>query len=225
MPNIIRIQNGGTEVGILPERGGRVVHLSRNGGENILWGNPNLYDAKIEPQLWSPEWTDKDSFIPLGGAEVWLSPQKMWWKQQNRFSEKVDCPMLWPPDPYIIYGECKYPHTKKAITLTGEKSKISGVQIVQGIRVDKRGIVHHKVTATNISNKPVEWGLWFITRVPGFSKSFVPTDDEVVVTDPFHPERQGRAEFEVKDGFFSFAPEKIDTEKWKESMGKAISLQ
>ncbi len=221
---LIYIENGNIRAGILPDVGGRVVLLQRDGGKNILESDPNLWNEddtqRITP---SPLLTEEEDFKAYNGHEVWVGPQSEWWKQQTLNIEKSNSSLFWPPDPYIIYDRYSVlEKTGHSIVMQGTESPVSGVQFTKKIAIDENGKLHFEVTARNIRKEAVKWDLWLITRVNGYSLNFVPVTsaEDVSLTDPSHT-YQGKAPFKIENGFFSFTAAKMDR-NYRECTGKAI---
>ena len=221
---IIYIKNGNLRAGILPDVGGRIVSLQRNGGANILESNPDLWnEGDAQRIIPSPLLTEEEDFKAYNGHEVWVGPQSEWWKQQTLNAEKSKSSLFWPPDPYIIY-DCYaiLEQNEHSVVIQGTESPISGVQFTKKIAIDENGKLHFEVIARNIRKEPVKWDLWLITRVNGYNLNFVPvaSAEDVQLTDPSHA-HQGKAPYKIEEGFFSFTAEKMDR-SYTECTGKAI---
>lgn len=206
---MLYIENGGTRLGILPEVGGRIVSLSRQGAPNILKSDKNLWNEaeRLKP---SPELLE---FRPYNGHEVWVGPQSEWWKHQDLNEEQKRSTLFWPPDPYISYGAFEVVrHISCEIEMVGPESPISGIRFKKHVHITADGVVHFDVTATNIRQEPVSWDLWLVTRTSGNNPTFVPVASpfDVNVTPPTHPDYEGPAPYAVKDGYFTFTPERRD---------------
>lgn len=206
---MLYIENGGTKVGVLPEVGGRVVLLSRNGAPNIFKSDRKLWD---EPQRIVPA-PDQLEFRAYNGQEVWVGPQSQWWKHQDLNEAQKQSTLFWPPDPYISYGAYTVErHISCEVVMQGPDSPITGLRFRKRINITADGIVHYNVEATNIRKEPVKWDLWLLARTSGNNPTFVPvsTPFDVRVGEPTHPEYEGPAPYLVKDGYFTFTPERRD---------------
>jgi len=224
MSKVLYITNGNIRAGILPDVGGRIVSLQRNGGTNILESDPNLWNEADSQRITpSPLLTEEEHYKAYNGHEVWLGPQSEWWKQQTLNVEKRASSLFWPPDPYIIY-DCYsvLEKTEHSIVIQGTESPISGIRLTKKIEIDENGKLHFKVTARNIRKEAVKWDLWLVTRVNGYNLNFVPvaSGEDVRLTEPSHVS-QGKAPYKIEDGFFSFTAEKMD-KNYKACSGKAI---
>ncbi len=224
MNKVIYITNGNVRAGILPDVGGRIVSLQRDGGANILESNPSLWNEDEAQRIMpSPSLTEEEDYKAYNGHEVWVGPQSQWWKQQTLNPEKVNSTLFWPPDPYISFGDYKVlEQSADSIVIQGNESPISGVRFTKKIRIDESGKLYFEATACNIRKESVKWDLWLITRVNGYNLNFVPVNssEDVCLTDPSHA-HQGRAPYKIENGFFSFTAEKMDR-NYKECTGKAI---
>lgn len=217
---MLYIENGGTRVGILPEVGGRIVSLSRHGAPNILKSNKQLWD-EAERIVPAP---DQLEFRAYNGQEVWVGPQSEWWKHQDLNEEQSRSTLFWPPDPYISYGAFTVErHISCEIVMVGPDSPISGIRLKKHINITSDGVVHFDVEATNIRQEPVSWDLWMIARTNGNNPTFVPVASpfDVNVTGPTHPDYEGEAPYMVKDGYFTFTPERRDV-SYEACTGKAF---
>lgn len=206
---MLYIENGGTRLGILPEVGGRIVFLSRNGAPNILKSDKKLWDEaeRLEPAA------DQLEFRAYNGAEAWVGPQSEWWKHQDLNEEQSRSTLFWPPDPYISYGAFTIErHISCEVVLVGPDSPISGIRFKKHIHITADGVVHYDVEATNVRKEPVAWDLWLVARTSGNNPTFVPVASpfDVNVTPPTHPDYEGPAPYSVKDGYFTFTPERRD---------------
>ena len=224
MDKVIYIANKNIRAGILPDVGGRIVSLQRDGGANILESDPNLWNESDSQRITpSPLLTEEEDFKAYNGHEVWVGPQSEWWKQQTLNVEKRTSSLFWPPDPYIIYDRYSVlEKTGHSLVMQGSESPVSGVRFTKKIEIDENGKLHFEVTACNIRKEEVKWDLWLITRVNGYNLNFVPvaSAEDVRLTDPSHP-HQGKAPYKIEDGFFSFTAGKMD-QNYKECTGKAI---
>ena len=219
LKNMIYLENAGTRLGILPDVGGRIVFLTRNGGLNLIKSNKALWeDKRLTP---SPSLLDYRAYE---GCEVWAGPQSEWWKHQNLNMEKKKSDLHWPPDPYVSYGTFDVvEQTGSSVVLRGKASPISGLQMQKKISIDANGEVDITVKAKNTREEEVAWDLWFVNRVGGQHISMVPVASpfDVNVEGPTHPDYEGLAPFNINDGYFSFAPERRDV-SFEACTGKAF---
>ena len=203
---LLMLRRGDIELGILAEVGGRVVLLRRPGGENLLKSNPNLWNEAPEKRpspSGNPGWKGYDGHI------VWLGPQSGWWNQQDRFPKMKG--KDWPPDPYLIYGDFEVVEkTNHYARLVGPESAVSGIRLTKEYWLEEDGKVRLGVTATNIRDEPVSWGIWTNTRFPGKTPSYMPLDPsqqpEYAIKGKWEI-RKNPMPYQVVDGFFTFMPE------------------
>ncbi len=167
---LITLKNDRVEIGIVPDLGGRIVLLRQPGRNNILKSDPTQWH---DPQS-RPEVSAFSDFKAFNGHIVWLSPQSEWWIKQDINRERRDSKALWPPDPYLIYGDFKITEqTDTSITLLGPESPVSGVQLTKKISFNSTGVVTFDAAAKNIRKQPLSWGLWLNTRFDGAARCYV----------------------------------------------------
>lgn len=201
---LVRITNGGVEARILLDVGGRIVSYNRIGCPNMLESDPSMW-VEEDRLIPSPEMLD---FRGYNGHEVWIGPQSQWWKQQTLNKEKIDSDLFWPPDPYISFGSYQIEEqTDSSLTIVGEASPISGLQMRKKMSLDESGCLLFEVEAKNVRETPVSWDLWLITRVNGHNENYVPVsfEKDVWLGEPSHP-WQGNPTYKVENGYASFTP-------------------
>ena len=104
--------------------------------------------------------------IDLRGHIVWLSPQTEWWTQQAINQDRLSRKAIWPPDPYLIYGQYKTVVQKSdLLKLQGTISEITGLVFEHEFHLQANGNLLIKTTATNKRKEAVSWGLWSNTRI------------------------------------------------------------
>ena len=173
---LLRIENSGTSIGILPDVGGRPVMLKRAGGQNVLKEARSFWN---EPREERPLVIPEAKWKPYFGHITWLGPQDDWWKHQTIAPEKQRRASRWPPDPYLIYAPYAVTgHSSSAIELQSPESPVTGIQLTKRLTVDDTGAVVVTVTAQNISRQPRRWNLWSNLRVPVDSAFYVPVSGE-----------------------------------------------
>lgn len=140
-----------------------MVLLRRPGGQNLLLADPtqwaNWQELRPDPHG-EPRW------VTFNGHITWLGPQSDFWNQQDVFPQKRGD--LWPPDPYLIYGDYEVLHQSELDTvLRGPSSPVSGLRLTKSFRIDGAS-VEIEVMAENTASRPRSWGLWSNTRIdPG----------------------------------------------------------
>lgn len=205
MNQIIELINAGITLKILPHIGGRIVHISLDGHNNILQSNPNDWDIKHRPEL-----SAFSDFKAYNGHIVWVGPQSDWWKQQKVNMQRREESSVWPPDPFIIYGEYTIEsQTSNSVVLISSASPVSGIVLKKEFVINNDGTVYQKVTATNVTDKVLKWDLWFNTRLHGLNLCYVPVNYidknlKVVINQLGSSED---ADYTCSDNYFTFLPQ------------------
>ncbi|MFC1568949.1 DUF4380 domain-containing protein [bacterium] len=209
---VIYVQNGNTEVGLLPDVGGRIVVLRQRGHENLLKAPTELWE---EPQTNRPTPDAKHpSMKSYFGQIVWVGPQSDWWIQQDVNPTLRDQSAQWPPDPYLIYGEFHITaQTDSSIVMQGPDSPVSGLQLTKEILIDHKGKVHFKVSGQNIRKENIQWDLWCNLRTSGLNRCYVPveTKSDVRIVNPYGDGNS--IPYNIIDGYFTFTPENSSTDR------------
>ncbi len=199
---IIYIENAGVKLGILPNIGATIVFLSKNGSENILKSDPTLWDDSTKPEV-----NPQADFVPYNGHIVWVSPQSNWWTQQNVNQERKDEKAVWPPDPYISYGEYKIiEHTSTSVKLQSPESPVSNVQIEKNFAINPDGSIFQQIAVTNCCSKTVSWDIWLNTRVCGWNSAYVFAQENKVRIDPVTFDGFAEMPYEFTNGMFHYRP-------------------
>lgn len=213
--NLHYISNSDVTVGVLVKRGGTIVYLSKNKSPNILKSNPQLWAQSIDVN----ESTD---FVPLNGHTIWVGPQSEWWCQQNVNEQRKQEKSGWPPDPIITLGEYTVvSQTEWGIKLQSPESKISGIVIEKEIAVNPDGSVFIQITMINASNEVKSWDIWHNTRIPGFSKVYVPTTEKNTKVVPVLNQNSTEMPYGFIDGYFTYKPE-MPPKNFSERSSKAF---
>lgn len=201
---MIILRNTHVEVGIIPDLGGRVVLLRQPGMNNILKSDPRQWD---DPKV-RPEVSAFSDFVAFNGHIVWLSPQSEWWIKQDINRERRQSKSIWPPDPYLIYGQFHVvEQTDTSLTMIGPASPVSGVQLTKRIWLNSDGIVTFEAMARNIREQPIGWGLWFNTRLDGFARCYVPADEDDLIKLAVKGDGiELPLPFDFCQGYFTFLP-------------------
>ncbi len=201
---LIVLKNDHVEIGIVPDLGGRVVLLRKPGMNNVLKSDP----AQWEDPNARPEISAFSDFKAFNGHIVWLSPQSQWWIKQDINLQRRDSRAIWPPDPYLIYGDYSITEqTDTSITLVGPESPVSGVQLTKQITLNSKGVVSFIAMAKNIRQQPISWGLWLNTRLDGFARCYVPADEsDLRKLAVKGNEKERPLPFEFNKGYFTFLP-------------------
>ncbi len=201
--SLLLLENDRIAVGILPAVGAHVVMFRTKDGGNLLNSDARLWTAPLPNVTAEPP-----PFLPYNGHIYWLGPQKGWWQQQDLNADRRDRKATWPPDPYLTLGKYEIlEQTKESVKLRSPQSPVSGIQMTKEISL-KDGKVFLKVTAVNIRNKDVSWGIWSNTRLPGNASVYVPVGKEGGVLrvefTAWNPEKERILPYEITDGFLHF---------------------
>jgi len=217
--NVVYFKNNHIKIGILPNVGGRIVFLSRIGGNNILKTDVDQWyeseEERIKPSPFS-------EFKAYNGFITWVGPQSQWWSDQDVNPELLDNKSIWPPDPYIIYGDFKIVNkTETSLTMIGLKSPVSGVQLTKQYTLKDNKLLI-KVTGENIRNRPISFDLWSNARFDGFTDFIVPSfDEDLLKVDSKESESVERLAYKIENGFFNFIKE-LPSKSNKTRIGKAF---
>lgn len=196
------LKNKKVEMEITPELGGRVLAFSVPDKPNVLMVNEENLVRPVKDISHSAE------FIEYFGHINWVSPQSQWWKWQEFSPEKKARGDIWPPDPFLIYGKSAVvERNKNVLRLVGIESPVSGVKFLKEFKLVKNrpGTVDLQVSAVNIRDTEMSWGIWFNTRVKPVARAYVPVNGKRDVRiENYNPEINIPADFEIADGYFSY---------------------
>lgn len=168
---LIFLENDNIRAGFLPEVGGRLVFLGRPGGENLLKSDSTLWSESGEVRLAPSAAADWKAYE---GHIIWIGPQSEWWTHQDMNPKRRNSKALWPPDPYLIYGNFKVlEQTASSLMLEGPASPVSGVQLTKRYSLTESGL-EIEVKMTNSSDIPVSWDIWSNARFEEYTLFFVP---------------------------------------------------
>ncbi|MCQ2959495.1 MAG: DUF4380 domain-containing protein [Bacteroidales bacterium] len=202
------IKNENVVVGVIPEIGGTIVFVSKNGSENLIKSNPDLWDITKKPAV-----DENTDFVPYCGHTVWLGPQKEWWMHQDLNIEKKHSAADWPPDPYLYIADYEViQKNDSTIQLKSKHSPISGVTIEKQIAVNPDGSIFVQATVINTGDKPCAWDVWHNTRFDGKCKMSVSAKEDNVKVVPVLNEKSTEMPYEIKNEVFSYCPQKPPTD-------------
>ena len=171
---LLYIENGGTRAGILSDVGGRIVYLSYRGSDNLLKSDPGLWNEDNDKR---PVIGPEAGWKAYNGHVVWVGPQSEWWIHQDLNEQRKQKRAVWPPDPYLVYGQYEIlEKTRSSLIISGPESKISGLKLTKKIRIEDDGSLYFEVEAVNTRRVAVEWDLWLNTRVNGYTLAYVKVD-------------------------------------------------
>lgn len=213
---LVYIENGGTRAGILTDVGGRIVYLSYKGSDNILKSDPDLWKEDKEKR---PVISPQAGWKAYNGHVVWVGPQSEWWIHQDMNEQRKQKQVIWPPDPYLIYGEYEVlEKTKNSLKISGPESKISGLKLTKWIRIRDDGSLYFEVEAVNTRRVAVEWDLWLNTRVNGYTMAYVKVDssDDVRIK-ARSSKKSDTVRWALCKNYFYYLPEAPSEEKEQRS--------
>ncbi|MGD8240761.1 MAG: hypothetical protein PVH68_19585 [Armatimonadota bacterium] len=153
----LKLTNGIVTVVAVPSIGGRVMEY-KLGPHPYLWVNPEehgkLYDA--------PKTKEERTWHNYGGYKVWPAPQKQWGGPPDPLGSTLDGGK-WTGQ--IVPGE------RGMGTVRLVSPRDAGVT---GLQITREATLYGGTTRlaikerfTNVSDKPVSWGIWDVTQVPG----------------------------------------------------------
>lgn len=204
---LLTLRKGDLRVGILPDVGGRIVLLTRVGGENLLKSDKDLWHERLSER---PEVGKRTEFKAYNGHIVWLGPQSQWWTQQDVHWWRCRRGAQWPPDPYLIFGTYRLlEQTDSSVVMQSPDSPITGVRLTKVVQLLSGGEVRLTVVAENIRSESVSWDLWFNTRFRGYDRCYVPlrSSDNLRLDHP-GDELSEPVGYQLKNNFFTFLPDK-----------------
>ena len=205
LEELVILENKKIQIGILPEVGGRVVLFRNKGKKNIFKAHPQQWE---NPSQKKPELSAFSDFKAFNGHIVWLGPQSQWWTKQNINQERKENKAVWPPDPYLIYGNYKISQkNSQYVKMVGEKSPISGIKMTKEISIVDSNRVLFKAQATNITDSTLKWDLWMNTRLDGFAKCYVPvTENSEIEFIKEETKNRGITDYKNINGYFTLLP-------------------
>jgi len=200
---LIVLSNENIEIGILPEVAGRIVMLRKPGMKNILRSDEEMWPEAAEKK---PEINAFANFTAFNGNITWIGPQKEWWIHQDLNEERKSTKADWPPDPYTIYSKYEITEQLKSyIRLAGPVSPINGLSLIKEYSITEEGKVKIKITATNERETAVSWDLWMLTRLDGFSKAYVPVEqDEIFKLIIKENKKVETTPYKIENNYFTF---------------------
>ncbi|RSD19814.1 DUF4380 domain-containing protein [Amycolatopsis eburnea] len=148
------LERGGLRLGLVPELGGRLLSVSRDGVE-LLWRNPALLGDDLVGE-YAPNSGRLGDWVNYGGDKTWPAPQG--W----------DGPDQWPgpPDPVLDSGPYALAVDGDTATMTSAPDPRTGLRLTRAITLLDDGYAL-RLTALNTADRPVRWALWNVTQLPG----------------------------------------------------------
>lgn len=160
-PEIISLENESLKVFVATHLGGRLIFFGSPDGENFLQVNEKAWTEK------SP-FPSSDSlkipFLGYDGMITWLGPQSDWWTQQEVVPDLKRQKAVWPPDPFIIYGEYRVTAlSDSSLTLKGPHSSVSGITMTKKFSLTHNRM-DYEVWIENTGRDTVDWDIWTNSR-------------------------------------------------------------
>lgn len=213
----LKINSDYVELAITPSVGGRLIHFSVPGRQNVLRIGKALQD---QPQ---PVVSYFAEHIDYSGHIVWLGPQNDWWTYQTENQQRRDDKAPWPPDPYVVLAENKVNKaTATQIILQGINSPISRVRLAKSFTLmPNKQQIELQATAKNNQTNSISRDIWFNTRVPTDAVVYV----AVSSTDNIRYDRrkeplQNHPVFSIENGFLQLKNPKLFPNNIKQRRGK-----
>lgn len=160
--NSSQLRNNFIQVDVTPQLGGRILGYQL-GSHSFLWANPVLQGQVPPPSRLGPD----GSWLNWGGDKLWPAPQG--WGSAEKWPG--------PPDP-VLDGS---PQDAKVLTrggasaaleLTSPNDPKTGLQFSRVIRIfNGSSRVHVVATMTNITTRPIHWGIWAVTQLDASNRT------------------------------------------------------
>jgi uncharacterized protein DUF4380 len=152
------LDNGVVRLGFVPALGGRLLSFRYRGTE-LLWCNDSLVDEDLGPvdgYVFAPNQGRMGDWVNYGGDKTWPAPQG--W----------DGPDQWagPPDPVLDSGPYTVDLSGDVVTMTSAADPRTGLTLTRRFSLAPNGYTLD-LTAVNVGDRAVRWGLWNITQFPG----------------------------------------------------------
>lgn len=171
--HLITISNDSLKIILAPELGGRMVYFGHPDGPNLLKADEDVW----QPQTWPDSTHENMPFKGYHGMITWLGPQSDWWIHQNLLPERKAARAIWPPDPYLIYGNFQVvSQTDSSVILSGPPSPVSGIAMKKEFGLNG-STLQMAVEIENVSNDTVGWDIWTNGRFDPETRFYVPNAD------------------------------------------------
>lgn len=192
------LDNGTVRAGVTEAIGGRLLSFALHGQPNFLLFDALAGDPGAVPDI-------RTGHVPYQGHEVWLGPQRDWWRDQTVDPVRAAAGAVWPPDPWLGLG--RYALTEAgagAFAVRGPASPLSGIRLHKRYALvdGKPDSLALEVVAENAGNKTVARDIWFNTRVPATTHVYVPVASRADVRGEPH----GALDARFNAGVLSLAP-------------------
>ncbi len=177
--NSTQLRNDFIQLNVTPQLGGRILGYQL-GDHSFLWANPAL-QGQVPP----PTHLGSDgSWLNWGGDKLWPAPQG--WSSPEEWPGPPDPVLDGAPQEAKVFAR----HGASiAIELTSPKDPKTGIQFNRVIRIfNGTSHVHVTATMTNITTRPIRWGIWTVTQLDAGNKSAQGWNPNFYTYAPFNPE-------------------------------------
>lgn len=192
------LDNGTVRAGVTDAIGGRLLSFSLRGRQNFL-----LLDATAGDPCAAPAAGGRH--VPFQGHEVWLGPQRDWWRDQDVDPGRAAAAAVWPPDPWLTLARYEIVARGAGVfAVRGPASPLSGMRLYKRYAlVDGHSdSLALDVVAENAGTATVARDIWFNTRVPVATEVYVPVAGRADV----RAEPDGPLDVRFGDGVLSLSP-------------------
>lgn len=199
---VITLSNNELQISVCTKSGGRLVFLGLKGASNMLKVNPDIWEG---PTSIPANPTPFDEFVGYNGAIMWLSPQSEWWTQQDVNPQRKLERSVWPPDPYLIYGNNEVISLNdSSVILRSPYSPVSGITMYKTFSINKNTLFI-STRITNDADYDVAWGIWSNARFDINTLFFVPDVNDSSLWFTFDSSgKQSRVAHSLENQNFSF---------------------
>jgi hypothetical protein len=152
----LQLKNEFIRLDVTPQLGGRILGYQL-GSHSFLWANPQMHGQLPPPTHLAPDGT----WLNWGGDKLWPAPQG--WDNAEQWPG--------PPDP-VLDGSPQqarvlaHDGASAGLELTSPADPKTGIQFRRVIRIfDGSSRVHVDATMTNVTDRPIQWGIWTVTQL------------------------------------------------------------
>jgi Domain of unknown function (DUF4380) len=151
-----QLKNQYIQLNVTPQLGGRILGYQL-GDHSFLWANPLLQERTPPPTRLGPNGT----WLNWGGDKLWPAPQG--WNGDKQWPGPPDAILDGSPQASSVLASRG---ASIAIKLSSPEDPKTGIQFSRVIRIfDGSSRVHVDATMTNISDRPIRWGIWTVTQL------------------------------------------------------------
>jgi hypothetical protein len=199
---VITLSNEHLKIVIAPQLGGRLIYWGSPGDSNFLKVNEKAWTDK------SPLSDSKSLEIPFFGYDgmiTWLGPQSEWWMQQDVVPDLKAEKAVWPPDPYLIYGDFEVLSlTDRSVTIVSPHSLVSGITMTKSFSLEKNRM-NLEVVVENTGKKTVAWDIWTNSRFDVRTEYCIPVaNDKQVRVEDYSENVNDSVLYRLENDCFSF---------------------